>query len=81
MPPIRLPIFDDVRDQLVSEDKPACDEGDMNYERCAALHNVIVRYGWTGSGRPLDDLPLTTCWEAKKEEWEDDTDVLQPSMA
>jgi hypothetical protein len=74
------PIFDSVRDQLVSEYNPARDEGDMDYERCAALHNAIVKHGWTASGHSLDNLPLTACWEANEEDWEDDVDRLHPSM-
>lgn len=73
-------VFDDVRDQLVSDDNPARDEGDLDYERCAVLHNAIVKHGWVAGGRSLDDLPLTTCWEADEEGWEDNTDRLQPSM-
>lgn len=76
---MRLPVFDDVRDRLVSDDNPARGGGDMDYERCAALHNAIVKYGWTASGRSFDDLPLTTCWEANVG-WDDDGDRLQPSL-
>lgn len=77
---MRFSVFDDVRDQLVSDDNPARVDGDLDYERCAALHNAIVKYGWTASGRLIDELPLTTCWEANEEEWEDNADRLQPSM-
>jgi hypothetical protein len=73
-------VFDDVRDQLVSNDNPARDEGDLDYERCAALHNAIVKHGWIASGRSLDDLQLTSCWEANEEGWQADADRLQPSM-
>jgi hypothetical protein len=78
--PMIFPAFDSVRHQLVSEDNPARDEGDMDYERCAALHNAIVKHGWIASGRSLDDLPLTTCWQANEEDWEEDVDRLHPSM-
>lgn len=77
---MRFSVFDDVRDQLVSDDNPARVEGDLDYERCAALHNAIVKHGWTASGHSIDELPLTTCWEANEEEWEDNADRLQPSM-
>jgi len=75
-----FPVFDEVRNQLVSDDHPARVEGDLDYERCATLHNAIVKHGWSASGRSLDDLPLMTCWEASEEEWEEGTDRLQPSM-
>jgi hypothetical protein len=73
-------VFDSVRNQLVSEDNPARHEGDMDYERCAALHNAIVKHGWIASGHSLDDLPLTSCWQANEEGWEEDVDRLHPSM-
>jgi hypothetical protein len=75
-----FPVFDSVRDQLVSDNNPARHEGDMDYERCAALHNAIVKHGWTASGHSLDDLPLTTCWGANEGKWEEDADRLHPSM-
>jgi hypothetical protein len=75
-----FPVFDSVRDQLVSDDNPAREEGDLDFERCAALHNAIVKHGWTASGHSLDDLPLTTCWGANAEKWEEDADRLHPSM-
>ncbi|KAH0032614.1 hypothetical protein KCU78_g2606, partial [Aureobasidium melanogenum] len=77
---MQLPVFDEVRDHLVSPDHPARDEGDLDYERCAALHNAILKYAWTASGRSLEDLPLITCWEADADEWELDLDRLHPSM-
>lgn len=43
-------IFDDVRHLLVSDENPAREEGDLDYKRCAALHNAIVKHGWTASG-------------------------------
>ncbi|CAD0096769.1 unnamed protein product [Aureobasidium vineae] len=80
MSPMRFLAFGEIRDRLVGDDNPARDGGDMDYERCAALHNAIVKHGWTASGRSLDDLPLTTCWEANEEDWEADASRLHPSM-
>lgn len=51
-----LAIFDDVRHLLVNDDNPAREEGDLDYERCAALHNAIVKY----SGLPTVAL-LMNC--------------------
>jgi hypothetical protein len=36
----------------------------IDYERCAALHNLIVEYGWTSAGNWLADLDRTTWWES-----------------
>ncbi|THX78588.1 hypothetical protein D6D04_05691 [Aureobasidium pullulans] len=77
---MRSPIFDEIRDQLISDHNPARDGREMDYERCAALHNAIVKYGWTASGRLLEDLPTTTCWQAAEEGWEQNADRLHPSM-
>ena len=77
---MRFPVFDDIRDRLVSNDNPARDEGEMDYERCAALHNAIVKHGWTAIRRALEDSPATTCWEADAADWEANADRLQPSM-
>jgi len=77
---MRSPIFDEIRDQLISDHNPARDGREMDYERCAALHNAIVKYGWTTSGRLLEDLPTTTCWQAAEEGWEQNADRIHPSM-
>lgn len=77
---MHFPVFDAIRDQLVSDYNPARVEGDLDYERCAALHNAIVRHGWIASGRSPDDLPLETCWGSDEEGREADADRLQPSM-
>ncbi|KAH0046111.1 hypothetical protein KCU78_g137, partial [Aureobasidium melanogenum] len=73
-------IFDDVRHLLVSNDNPAREEGDLDYERCAALHNAIVKHGWTASGRSPDNPPMVTAWEKDPDGWEQDIDRLHPSM-
>jgi hypothetical protein len=38
-------------DALVSDDNPARDEGTLDYERCARLHNYLVAYGWMARNR------------------------------
>lgn len=72
--------FADIRHLLVSDENPAREEGDLDYERCAALHNAIVKHGWTAGGRSLDDMPTITAWETEPDEWELDTDRLHSSM-
>ncbi|KAJ5277799.1 hypothetical protein N7524_003952 [Penicillium chrysogenum] len=47
----------DIEDALVSDDNPACDDGTLDYERCARLHNYLVAYGWMArNGRDTPDL-------------------------
>ncbi|KAJ5295830.1 hypothetical protein PENANT_c001G00105 [Penicillium antarcticum] len=35
-----------IEDALVSDDNPARNEGFLDYERCARLHNYLVAYAW-----------------------------------
>lgn len=35
----------------------------MDFERCSALHNAIVRHGWTARGHDLAGLPNRTYWD------------------
>ncbi|RAO73359.1 uncharacterized protein BHQ10_009371 [Talaromyces amestolkiae] len=50
----------DIEDALVSPLNPARDDGTLDYERCARLHNYLVTYGWMarhGKGpHELDEL-------------------------
>ncbi|KAJ5465377.1 hypothetical protein N7530_009164 [Penicillium desertorum] len=47
----------DIEDALVSDDNPAPDDGALDYERCARLHNYLVAYGWMArNGRDTPDL-------------------------
>jgi hypothetical protein len=47
----------DIEDALVSDDNPARDDGALDYERCARLHNYLVAYGWMArNGRDTPDL-------------------------
>lgn len=49
-----------IEDALVSPSNPARDDGTLDYERCARLHNYLVAYGWMarhGKGpHELDEL-------------------------
>jgi hypothetical protein len=48
----------------VSFDNPetSTDDG-LDFERCSALHNAIVKHAWQAQGYDLADLPLTTWWQ------------------
>lgn len=37
------------------------DEG-LDFERCSALHNAIVKHAWVSSGFDLSSLPESTIW-------------------
>lgn len=75
-----------IDDQLtwrVTAESPLREVEGMDWERCAALHNLIVRLGWTGSGNSDVDMPTVTWWQAKitdnllEEEW---SRRLSPSL-
>ncbi|KAJ6008132.1 hypothetical protein N7540_012108 [Penicillium herquei] len=47
----------DINDALVSDENPARENGTLDYERCARLHNYIVAYGWMARhGKVTPDL-------------------------
>jgi hypothetical protein len=35
----------------------------LDYERCSALHNAIVKFGWIASDHSADDFPATSWWD------------------
>lgn len=35
----------------------------LDFERCSALHNAIVKHAWQAQGYHLADLPTTTWWQ------------------
>lgn len=48
----------------VSFDNPETSTNDtLDFERCSALHNAIVRHAWQAQGNDLADLPSTTWWQ------------------
>jgi hypothetical protein len=55
----------------------------MDWERCAALHNLIVRLGWAVSGKSETEMSRTTWWQrhitdlALEDEW---SKRLSPSL-
>lgn len=53
-----------VRHLRVSTIKPETSTKDsLDFERCSALHNAIVRHAWQAQGYDLADLPTTTWWQ------------------
>lgn len=65
-------IFSDIAQYRVTEAQPATSTSSgLDFERCSALHNAIVRYGWRASGYELADLPDRTWWASQEDEGED----------
>lgn len=47
----------DIRDSLVVPANPPRDDGNLDWERCAKLHNFLVALGWMAAmGKETDDL-------------------------
>jgi hypothetical protein len=53
-----------VRHLRVNDNNPetSTDEG-LDFERCSALHNAIIKHAWQAEGYDLADLPTTTWWQ------------------
>jgi hypothetical protein len=53
-----------VRHLRVNHNNPetSTDEG-LDFERCSALHNAIVKHAWQAEGYDLANLPTTTWWQ------------------
>ncbi|KAF4549536.1 Hypothetical protein D9617_21g097570 [Elsinoe fawcettii] len=67
--PQPLGVFDSllsVAHLRVSEENPptSSEAHGLDYTRCAALHNAIVKYAWEASGYDLSYMPEEPWWEA-----------------
>ncbi|EMD00404.1 hypothetical protein BAUCODRAFT_99611 [Baudoinia panamericana UAMH 10762] len=55
-------LFAPIAKQRVSPTNPARDGKDLDVERCAALHNTLMLYGWVCSGRKVKELVKRSWW-------------------
>jgi hypothetical protein len=57
-------IFTPVDHYRVTRDNPSTSSETvgLDFERCSALHNAIVKYGWIASGQSTDDDSPTDSW-------------------
>jgi hypothetical protein len=67
----------DVRQYRVTDANPPSSNNEVDYERCAALHNHVVELGWVGSGRSSADIDRRTWWDYYGDSAED---RLAPSL-
>ena len=62
--PRNVPIFpflEEVRNLRVDEAHPPTSNANgMDFERCSALHNAIIKHTWSATGHELSDLPQIT---------------------
>jgi hypothetical protein len=77
---IHLFVEDPVLMHLVTEENPARGGNELDWARCAFLHNHILEMGWTGSGRDLAELDKRTWWEYHGESAEALRPHLSPSL-
>lgn len=47
----------------VTPENPVREVNGMDWERCAALHNLIIRLGWAVCGKPETEMPRETWWQ------------------
>jgi len=47
----------------ITDDNPSRMGDELDFERCAALHNFILEVGWLQSGRRLVELDRRSWWE------------------
>lgn len=53
----------DVRHLLVTVENPeSSTDSHLDFERCSALHNAIVKHGWVASGHDIADLQDVYEW-------------------
>ncbi|OBT73446.1 hypothetical protein VF21_07302 [Pseudogymnoascus sp. 05NY08] len=55
--------IDDESTWRVTPENPVREVDGMDWERCAALHNLILRLGWAVSGKPETEMPRETWWQ------------------
>lgn len=75
--------IDDELTWRVTEGNPVREVEGMDWERCAALHNLLIRLGWAVSGKSDSEKRKETWWEnhitdqALEDEW---STRLSPSL-
>jgi hypothetical protein len=58
-----------VRSLKVTAENPPCDDlDDLDFHRCATLHNTIVEHGWTASDRAMEG-PGNFSWRRYMTGW------------
>lgn len=58
--------LEEVRRLRVNEACPVTSiDEHLDFERCAALHNAIVKHGWAASGQDIATIPARPVWTDK----------------
>jgi len=66
--PTQLPSpLEDVKHLKVSDSNlPTSSPEGLDFDRCSALHNAIVKHQWQAGGNDPDTLPATTWWQSPR---------------
>ncbi|KAJ6000203.1 hypothetical protein N7481_000612 [Penicillium waksmanii] len=73
----------DIEDALVSDENPPRDNGTLEYERCARLHNYLAAYGWMArNGKEAPELDLDALAAEKRffHETNDEVDAIRDRL-
>jgi hypothetical protein len=55
--------IDDELTWKVTTENPIREVDNMDWERCAALHNLMLRLSWAVSGKSETEMPRTAWWQ------------------
>ena len=55
-------LFAPVAKHRVNDKNPPRDADDLDIERCAALHNTLMLYGWVCSGKKIAEMERKSWW-------------------
>ncbi|KAH9841285.1 hypothetical protein Tdes44962_MAKER07787 [Teratosphaeria destructans] len=55
-------LFAPIAKQRVTADNPATAGNDLDADRCAALHNTLLLYGWVCSGKKIFQMEKRSWW-------------------
>ena len=56
------PLFAPIAKHRVTAGQPVNDINDLDVDRCAALHNTLVLYGWVCSGKKIPEMKRKSWW-------------------
>ncbi|CZR67307.1 uncharacterized protein PAC_17206 [Phialocephala subalpina] len=70
----------DINEWLVTPQNPPRAIDGLDYERCAALHNYLIRYAWVASNRPLCDLKFQSWFDNHGNAANDLRSRLEPNL-
>ncbi|KAH8665153.1 hypothetical protein BGZ60DRAFT_432398 [Tricladium varicosporioides] len=70
----------DIDDWLVTIENPPREIEDLDYKRCANLHNYILQYAWIASGRQISDFIYQSWYERYRDSSEEASSKLEPTL-